>query len=82
MTRKYVLLGLAALAAAAMTAGGALSASTWVTITTPKTSQKVSLRHTPYLAVAGPANFAATSAGTTRLSSAATVAAHRTTTRT
>ena len=66
MTRKYVLLGLAALAAAAMTAGGALSASTSVTITTPKTSQKVSLRQTPYLAVAGTANFAATSAGTTQ----------------
>jgi hypothetical protein len=66
MTRKYVLLGLAALAAAAMTAGGALSASTSVTITTPKTSQKVSLRQTPYLAVAGAANFAATTTGTTR----------------
>jgi hypothetical protein len=66
MTRKYVLLGLAALAAAALTAGGALSASTSVTITTPKTSQKVSLRQTPYLPVAGAAKFAATTAGTTR----------------
>jgi hypothetical protein len=66
MTRKYVLLGLAALAAAAMTAGGALSASTSVTITTPKTSQKVSLRQTPYLAVAGAAKFAATTTATTR----------------
>jgi hypothetical protein len=66
MTRKSVLLGLAALAAAAMTAGGALSALTSVTITTPKTSQKVSLRQTPYLAVAGAAKFASTTTGTTR----------------
>ncbi len=66
MTRKSVLLGLAALAVAAMTAGGALSALTSVTITTPKTSQKVSLRQTPYLAVAGTAKFAATTTGTTR----------------
>jgi hypothetical protein len=66
MTRKSVLLGLAALTAAAMTAGGALSASTSVTITTPKTSQKVSLRQTPYLAVAGTAKFAVTTTGTTR----------------
>jgi hypothetical protein len=66
MTRKSVLLGLAALAAAALTAGGALSATTSVTITTPKTSQKVSLKQTPYLAVAGTAQFAATTTGTTR----------------
>lgn len=65
MTRKSVLLGLAALAVAAMAAGGALSATTSVTITTPKTNQKVSLRQTPYLAVAGTASFAATTAGTT-----------------
>jgi hypothetical protein len=65
MTRKAVLLGLAALAAAAMAAGGALSATTSVTITTPKANQKVSLRQNPYLAVAGSASFAATTAGTT-----------------
>jgi hypothetical protein len=65
MTRKSVLLGLAALAVAAMAAGGALSATTSVTITTPKTNQKVSLRQNPYLAVAGTASFAATTAGTT-----------------
>lgn len=64
MTRKFVLLGLAALAVAAL-AGGALSATTSVTITTPKTNQKVSLRQSPYLAVAGTASYAATTAGTT-----------------
>ena len=66
MTRKSVLLGLAALAVAAIAAGGALSATTSVTITTPKANQKVSLKQNPYLAVAGTANFAATTAGTTR----------------
>jgi hypothetical protein len=66
MTRKSVLLGLAALAAAAIAAGGALSATAPVTITTPKANQKVSLKQNPYLAVAGTANFAATAAGTTR----------------
>src|SRR5437667_4092009 len=66
MTRKSVLLGLAALAVAAIAAGGALSATTSVTITTPKANQKVSLKQNPYLAVAGAAKFAATTAGTTR----------------
>jgi len=64
MRRKVVLLTLAALVAA-LTAAAALSASPSVTITTPKTSQKVSLRQNPYLAVAGTAAFADTSAGTT-----------------
>jgi hypothetical protein len=66
MTRKSVPLGLAALATAAIAASGALSATTSVTITTPKANQKVSLRQNPYLAVAGTAQFAATTAGTTR----------------
>jgi hypothetical protein len=56
----------AALAAAAVAAGGALSATTSVTITTPKSGQKVSLHQNPYLAVAGTASFADTSPGTTR----------------
>jgi hypothetical protein len=60
-----VLLVLAALAAA-LGAGAALSASPSVTITTPKTNQKVSLHQSPYTAVAGTANFAAATAGTTR----------------
>jgi hypothetical protein len=66
MKRKTVLLLLAALAVAAVAAGGALSATTSVTIATPKTNQKVSLKQSPYLAVAGAAKFAAASAGTTR----------------
>jgi hypothetical protein len=65
MRRRTVLLVLAALAAA-LGAGAALSASPSVTITTPKTNQKVSLHQTPYTAVAGTAGFAATTAGTTR----------------
>src|SRR5438105_2518684 len=64
MRPKVGLLTLAALVAA-LTAAAALSASPSVTITTPKTSQKVSLRQNPYLAVAGTAAFADTSAGTT-----------------
>ena len=66
MSRRTVLLSLAALAVAAVAAGGALSATTSVTITTPKANQRVSLRQNPYLAVAGTASFAATTAGTTR----------------
>jgi hypothetical protein len=64
MRRKVVLLTLAALVAA-LTAAAALSASPSVTITSPKAGQRVSLKQTPYLAVAGNASFAATSAGTT-----------------
>lgn len=64
MRRKMVLLAFAALAAA-LTAAAALSATTSVTITAPKAGQKVSLHQNPYLAVAGKASFAGTSAGTT-----------------
>jgi hypothetical protein len=64
MKRKVVLLTLAALVAA-LTAAAALSASPSVTITGPKSNQKVSLRQNPYLAVSGTAAFADTSAGTT-----------------
>lgn len=66
MTRKSVPLGIAVLAAAAIAASGALSATTSVTISTPKTNQRISQKQTPYLAVAGAATFAATTAGTTR----------------
>jgi len=65
MRRRTVLLVLAALAAA-LGAGAALSASPSVTITTPKTNQKVSLHQAAYTAVAGTAGFAATTASTTR----------------
>jgi hypothetical protein len=65
MRRRAVPLLLAALVAA-LAAGAALSATTSVTITTPTNGEKVSLKHSPYLAVAGTATFADTSAGTTR----------------
>jgi hypothetical protein len=58
------LLAVAAVAAAIV--AGAASASTSVTITSPADGTKVSARHTPYLAIAGTASFADTSAGTTR----------------
>jgi len=64
MKRKVVLLTLAALVAA-LTAVAALSATPSVTITGPKSNQKVSLRQNPQLNVTGTAAFAATSAGTT-----------------
>jgi hypothetical protein len=54
-----------AVATAALVAGIA-SASTSVTISSPGNGSKVSLKRTPYLAVAGGATFAATTAGTTR----------------
>jgi hypothetical protein len=66
MRRKTVLLLLAALAVAAAAAGSALSATTSVKITTPKTNQKVALHQTTYLAVAGTAAYAAAAPATTR----------------
>lgn len=65
MRSRTVPLAVAALAAA-IAAGAALSATTSVTISTPKTNTKVSLSHNPYLAVAGNAVYAPTTAGTTR----------------
>lgn len=52
----------AALVAGVATAAGGPSA----TITSPTAGQKVSIRHTPYLALAGTASFATPTAGTTR----------------
>jgi hypothetical protein len=52
----------AALVAGVATAAGGPSA----TITSPTAGQKVSIRHTPYLALAGAASFATSAAGTTR----------------
>lgn len=57
---------LAAAAVVAAIVAAAASASTSVTITSPANGTKVSLKHTPYLAIAGTASFADTSAGTTR----------------
>ena len=65
MRRRTVLLVVAAFGAA-LAAGGALSATTSVTSSTPKTNQKVALHANPYLAVAGTAAFASSTAGKTR----------------
>jgi hypothetical protein len=63
-TPAAVALAAAAATLAAGIAGAATGLST--TISSPTAGQKVSLRHTPYLAVAGTATFADTTAGTTR----------------
>src|SRR6185437_12562521 len=65
MRRKVVLLTLAALVAA-LTAVAALSATPSVTITGPKSNQKVSLRQNSHLTVTGTAAFAAATADTTQ----------------
>lgn len=65
MRRTTVLLALA-LFGAALAVSTALSATTSVAITTPKANQKIALRSNPYLAVAGTAAFASTTAGTSR----------------
>jgi len=57
---------LALAVAATAVVSGIASASTSVTITSPASGSKVSLHRTPYLAIAGGATFADTSAGTTR----------------
>jgi len=57
---------LALAVAATAVVSGIASASTSVTITSPASDSKVSLHRTPYLAIAGGATFADTSAGTTR----------------
>ncbi|HEY2072699.1 MAG TPA: hypothetical protein VGG88_03910 [Gaiellaceae bacterium] len=57
---------LAVVAVLAAIAAGAAAASTSVTITSPGSGSKVSLKRTPYLAIAGTAAFADASAGTTR----------------
>jgi hypothetical protein len=65
--RKTGLLIMAAVVAVVgVAASGAVASATSVTITTPKAGQSVSLRKNPYLAVAGGASFAPTTAGSTR----------------
>ena len=66
MRRRTVLLALAALVSA-VAAGGALSASPSVTITSPKGGQRIAHHLKKNLTVAGTVLFADTSAGTTRL---------------
>ena len=52
--------------AAAVTAAVASAAGPPTTITSPTAGQKISLRHTPYTAIAGTTSFVAPSASTTR----------------
>src|SRR3989440_2039316 len=66
--RKAAMPIVAALVAmVALAAGGAGAATTSVTITVPTAGQSISLKKTPYLAVAGKASFAPTTAGATTL---------------
>src|SRR5439155_7952307 len=67
ISKLRVLIVTVVAAAGALTTGGATASTTSVTITTPKAGQSISLRKNPYLAVAGGATFAPTTAGTTRL---------------
>src|SRR4051794_4180819 len=65
-SRRLVVAGAAAVAVLGSLVAGAISATTSVTITTPKAGQSVSLKRNPYLAVAGTVSFApATAGGTT-----------------
>src|SRR5437660_555292 len=66
MRRRTVLLALAALGSA-LAAGGALSATTSVTFTSPKGSLTIARHLRPSLTVAGKVVFASTTAGTSRL---------------
>jgi hypothetical protein len=67
MTRKAIALAIPVAAAFALVAGAVYGASgPTVAITSPTSGQHVSLRHNPYLAVAGTASFAAPAAGTSR----------------
>jgi hypothetical protein len=68
MTMRKTLTAVAVAAAAAVFAAAFAAAATGptTTISSPSAGQKISLRHTPYLAVAGSATFADTSAGTSR----------------
>ena len=66
--RKVAMPIVAALVAmVALAAGGAGASTTSVTITVPTAGQSISLKKTPYLAVAGKASFAPTTAGATTL---------------
>jgi len=58
---------LAAAGVVALTAATAGASTTSVTITSPRAGQSISLKKNPYLAIAGGATFAPTTAGTTRL---------------
>src|SRR2546427_8686261 len=67
ISKMRALVVAAVVTAAALAVGVAGASTPTVTITTPKAGQSVSLKKTPYLAVAGQAAFAPASAGTTKL---------------
>jgi hypothetical protein len=54
-----------AVATTALLAGVALAATSSITITSPANGSKISLKRTPYLAIAGGVSFAASTPGTT-----------------
>jgi hypothetical protein len=62
---KVRALGLAVVAAGVLSVSLASAGTTSVTITSPKSGSSVSLKKTPYLAIAGSAAFAPSTAGTT-----------------
>jgi len=64
--RKATWAALLIAAAAALVAAAAASTGPGVTITSPAAGQRLSLKHTPYTAVAGTSSFAAATPGTTR----------------
>jgi len=67
ISKMRALVVAAVVTAAALAVGVAGASTPTVTITTPKAGQSVSLKKTPYLAVAGQAAFAPATAGTTKL---------------
>src|SRR5256885_5931758 len=67
ISKMRALVVAAVLTAAALAVGVAGASTPTVTITTPKAGQSVSLKKTPYLAVAGKASFAPATAGATKL---------------
>jgi hypothetical protein len=66
ISKMRALIVAAVVAAAALAVGVAGASTPTVTITSPKAGQSFSLKRTPYIAVAGKASFAATTAGTTK----------------
>lgn len=67
ISKMRALVVAAVLAAAALAVGVAGASTPSVTITTPKAGQNISLKRTPYLAVAGQASFVPATAGSTEL---------------
>jgi hypothetical protein len=82
ISKMRALVVAAVLAAAALAVGVAGASTPSVTITTPKAGQNISLKRTPYLAVAARRRSPRRRQGTRSSISAATAAVRATTTRT